>query len=574
MEKMCGRVKQTMRRRSTRIGIILAAAVTCFGACMDAGAFEIPTDSEDLTIRWDNTLRYTYGLRVKGQNKELIGDANIDDGNRNFARATVTNRLDILSEFDAAYKKDFGIRLSGAGWYDQRAAGGVDNTSSFTSNHLVNGQPSTGLSKETKELYAGPNGELLDAFAYGKFTLGEVPVNVKIGRHAILWGEALLGSGGVQGINYGQSPIDVGKALTIPGIEIKELIRPLNQISLQTQPTKDLTLAAQYYLEWEATRMPGAGSYLSFADLLGPGSETLITGFNPMTHSLDRIRNAGDIRPRDVRDWGLSARWSPAWLEGTMGVYYRNFSDKAGQMHISPLTGSYNFAYASGIDLFGISLSQQKFGVSIGTEVNYRRNMPLSSEAALIAPAFAHIPGTVSANLPGTGETYGTRGETVHAVVNFLKLFSDTPVFNTASLLTEFVWDRWLSTSQGGSLFKGRDGYVGADRVTKDHIAGTVVFTPTWYQVVSGVDLSMPMSASIGLVGTSAMTSETNNKNSGQYGIGVSADIFQRYKADLTYVGFFGTFDTNPFTGQVTANSPLATLKDRNMITLTLKTSF
>jgi hypothetical protein len=78
----------------------------------------------------------------------------------------------------------------------------------------------------------------------------------------------------------------------------------------------------------------------------------------------------------------------------------------------------------------------------------------------------------------------------------------------------------------------------------------------------------------MGLAGTSAMIAETNNKNSGQYGVGLSADIFQRYKVDLTYSGFFGTFDVNPFSGQVTANSPYPNLKDRDMIALTLKTTF
>jgi hypothetical protein len=319
--------------------------------------------------------------------------------------------------------------------------------------------------------------------------------------------------------------------------------------------------------------MPGAGSYLSFADLLGPGSESLIHGFDSgPPPSLLKFSRGKDITPGNSGDWGVSTRWSPAWLEGTVGLYYRNFSDKSAQMVISPLTNSYHFVYASDIQQYGISLSQQIMGVSIGSEVNYRKNMPLQSEAALVAPAFAHIPGTVAETLPGSGDTYGTRGDTVHAVVNFLKLFSDTPVFSTASLLTEFAWDQWLNTSQGANLFKGRSSYSGKDRVTKDHVAGAVVFTPTWYQVFSGVDLSMPMSVAMGLAGTSAMIAETNNKNSGQYGLGLSADIFQRYKVDLTYAGFFGTFDVTP--NGVTANSPYPKLKDRDMIALTLKTTF
>ena len=44
--------------------------------------------------------------------------------------------------------------------------------------------------------------------------------------------------------------------------------------------------------------------------------------------------------PKQRGDWGVSARWSPEWLDGTMGFYYRNFSDKLPQVLITSLTPS------------------------------------------------------------------------------------------------------------------------------------------------------------------------------------------------------------------------------------------
>ena len=61
-----------------------------------------------------------------------------------------------------------------------------------TSNHLVNGKQALGLSSYTNYLYAGPDGELLDAFVFARFDLGPVPVRFRLGRHSVFWGESLL----------------------------------------------------------------------------------------------------------------------------------------------------------------------------------------------------------------------------------------------------------------------------------------------------------------------------------------------------------------------------------------------
>jgi hypothetical protein len=152
-------------------------------------------------------------------------------------------------------------------------------------------------------------------------------------------------------------------------------------------------------------------------------------------------------------------------------------------------------------------------------------------------------------------------------------VFNKTPFFDTAAFLTEFVWDHWVKITQGGELFKGRGSYSGIDKVTKDHVAAQIIFNPTWFSVMPSIDLSMPLSASMGLIGNSSIAAESNNKNSGQYGIGLSADIFQRYKVDLNYVGYFGSLASDG-KGGVLTNSSFASLKDRSMVTLTLKTTF
>ncbi len=101
----------------------LRAAATAVAALFaaNANAFEITTGDPDLQVRWDNTVRYNLGVRAQSQDSKILGNTNNDDGDRNFANhSIVTNRLDVLSEFDFVYKRMTGFRVSAAGWGRRR----------------------------------------------------------------------------------------------------------------------------------------------------------------------------------------------------------------------------------------------------------------------------------------------------------------------------------------------------------------------------------------------------------------------------------------------------------------------
>ncbi len=82
-----------------------------------AQAFEIDSGNPEVKIRWDTTAKYSAAARVKDASSTLKGSANFDDGDRNFDRGLISNRVDLLSELDVIYR-GFGVRVSGAGWYD------------------------------------------------------------------------------------------------------------------------------------------------------------------------------------------------------------------------------------------------------------------------------------------------------------------------------------------------------------------------------------------------------------------------------------------------------------------------
>jgi len=435
--------------------LIALAASFVFWMCGTAAAFEIQTGNEDVKINWDNTIRYNLGHRIGTQDKAVIANMNLDDGDRNFKSGFVTNRLDILSEFDVSYRKSYGVRVSGAGWYDQVYKDHLDNGSVATSNHFDdNGNQAIGFSGYAKKHYAGPDGELLDAFAFGNFSIGDIPVQIKAGRHTLYFGESLLLVAALNGISYSQSPLDIAKGYAVPGVSVKELFRPLNSVSVTAQPFSTLSITGQYFLQWESHRYPEAGTYLGIYDYLLSGSEAVL---DPM---LGVIVRGDDITPSQTKDWGVAMRWSPVWLDGTLGFYYRYFSDRFPQAHVNlePLllgsSAGINLAYPSGIDLYGISLSKQILGISVGAEFSYRKNMPLVCDSVYIASDFLAsilgLPaGTYVAALPDSGDTGGTRGDTFHGVLNFLGIINKTPLFDTAQWTVEFNWQRWDKVTQG-----------------------------------------------------------------------------------------------------------------------------
>jgi hypothetical protein len=600
----------------TVLATAIAAAVTVAGPAL---AFEIDTGNEDVVVRWDNTVRYNLGVRAQKQDSAILGNANADDGDRNFSNGSlVTNRLDVLSEFDVVWQRKYGMRVSAAGWYDQ-AYTSLDGTNTASANTLVNGLPVAGqLSPYTKRYAKGLSGEWLDAFVFGNFDVAGVPVNVKAGQHTVYWGESLLLGGLVHGIAYSQNSVDQWKGLSTPGSEAKELFRPRGGLTVQAQPTSDLSLAGQWFYNWQAVRAPESGAYLENNDMLLFGGDSLIAGPGQRlwnAHAVAASRYSGSLG-----DFGLAARWSPQWLDGTAGFYYRNTTDILPQLMVTPgvvtvpspaacagvggqplaassptpclvnpqattvadlqkygKVGTYQTAFGNNIQMYGMSLSKNIAGVSVGAEVSYRQNMPLASDpvtvlpARLVNPALGQIATTA---VPTNGDAPGALGNTWHGLVNGLVTMPRTPLFDTATLLGELSWMHLASVTQNEAVYKGRASYVGIDKSTPNFWGLAVNFTPTWFQVLPSVDLTMPITWVQGMNGTAA-TLFGGNQGTGNWSVGLGATLYQKYLVNLSYIGYYGNYSTAGAAGAATGfNGTSAALSDRGWVSLTFKTTF
>ena len=611
----------------------LATAVLAAAWNLPVQAMEIETGNPDLAIRFDNTVRLNYAQRVEAANSKLANAWNNNDGDRNFSSGSpVSERVDLLTELDVVYQGNKGFRVSTGSWYDH--AYDDVGASNASSNQVRNGRLSGGdggLSDYADRYYNGVSGEVLDAFVFAgtEFDNGML-LNGKAGKTTNFWGETLYNV--AHGNSFGQGGMDLSKAMAVPGSETKELFMPRNQLYGTLMIDEELIVGAQYFLGWQNSRLPESGTYLGYNDVVQSSNDLgLIAAANPFsgapaTCGVNAISPAFNFlcsasnspylfvqqghtyKPANSGDYGLMAKWSPAWLDGTLSAFYRETSDVLPYVAVSANStvgnmvanrvigdiGTYNQYYADDIKLYGLSLSKNIGPVSVGWDLNYRENMPLMSVAASVNPAGAAVglPGAIAALPTGTGEIPGARGDTLHSVLNGLVTFGDTPLWDASSLGVEFSYDHVVSVdNKNEQLYKGSSWYQGIDKVTPNFWGFQTTFTPTWYQVFPSLDLSLPVAFNQGLSGHSAVQSG-GDQGSGSYSIGIGADYLNQYRFDLKYVDFFGKSDScdNALTdgaapnaagqyactvGQITSfTGTSAMLKDRGMVTATFKTTF
>jgi hypothetical protein len=180
-------MKNIPRSPFARTGLAAAAAAAIVLAAAPAEAFEFDTGNPDLTVRWDNTPRFNLGMRTE-QRDDLIGNNQLyDEGTYSFDRGdVVAARVDWFSELDVVYQKRYGARVSAQAWYDGAYGNYGRSNPRFAA---IASYPDNRYSDYTRDLYRGADAEFLDAFVFGRFDLGDVPLTVKLGRHSLYWGE-------------------------------------------------------------------------------------------------------------------------------------------------------------------------------------------------------------------------------------------------------------------------------------------------------------------------------------------------------------------------------------------------
>lgn len=539
-----------------------------------ANAFRFDT-SEDWEMRWDNTFKLNVMSRVAKQDKDVItpragaGWFLADDADLSVDRSNgglVSTRLDVLSEFDVVWRESFGFRVSGSAWYDPQYED--DNNDHPKDRRLSWGSPSTPVGEYNHEAedmhYAG--GELLDAFVFANFDVGDTSIGIRAGRHTIFWGQGLLTNGALHGVGGAMAPIDFNKALSVPGSEAKELFLPTSKISTVIQLTDNLTLNAYYSNEFQAYRLPEDGTYWSPAEGLTEDSEffTLVPG--------DPVRTGLKHRgfSEDTGDYGFNLQYYIESLSLDVGFIYINYTDK--NLHgMLGVTGSENapgldpdtgtnaigelkWVFKNDIDLFGIALAREIAGISFGMDIVYRQDSGLAPDFRASATQSG-----IDFRAADSDDYPGAVGDIWHVNISALLLLNnDWGLWDGGNAIVEATFSMLDDCTDNCQLLDSR---VSEGRVISQIAA---VFRPTWYQVRPGWDLTLPMSVSYTIDGEKSPISFGGDEEGGSASVGVQMDIDQEWIVTAAYNARFGPVLAG--TGGL--------LKDRDNISLTVKRTF
>lgn len=513
-----------------------------------AGAANIYT-SDDLSIRFDNTVKYSAAYRLNGPSNRLIdapvtGLTPLDDGDRNFGRGLVSNRLDLLSELDLVYQGRMGARVSAAAWYDHVYNRSNDNNSPGTVN--TTSVRAGKFSKATRD-EMGRDAEILDAFLFFKNgPYDETPYTVRLGRHTVLYGESLFF--GANGIANAQAPTDLIKLLSVPGSQFKEIIRPVGQVSTQIQLTPNVSLGAYYQYEWEENRLPASGSFLSDVDVVGAGAEWFLPGVIPVQKG----------SASDSGQFGAQVRFRPGGGDVEYGFYAAKYHDKNPQLYLdlgAGPAGTLKHLYIEDVKTAGASFSTVLGDANVAGEVSYRWDAPLVS-ALTPAPSGAN----------GTSNPVHAIGESLHVQLSAIYLLSENALWDGADFLGEVAWNTRTAITDNAAALDAN--------TTKSAGAMRFLFTPQYFQVLPGIDLTVPIGVGYNFYGRSSTVSKFNGgpQHGGDASIGLSFDYRRKIQGGISYTHYFG--DKEPFLDGAGVQTFGQSLSDRDFISFNLRTTF
>jgi len=551
--------------------VALAAALACTGV----HAFELDLGESDWQVRFDNTIKGGLMYRTQQADPALVNSfrllvpgvpasafpqaLNFNAGDDNFRnRGLVSKRVDLLSEFDAVYRKDFGLRLSAAAWYDAAYRGTTQAADP------VNGQfPANEFPRETRDL-AGRKAELLDAFVFGGWDLGAGRnLSLRLGRHAVQYGESLFF--GDNGIARAQGPVDILKLLGSPNAQFKEIIRPVPQLSGQLQLTPKVSIGGYVQFRWEADRLPPAGSYFSTSNIIWGSTPPEFVGIPGVGNFV--LSASGERKPKDWGQFGVQAKWR---LDETdLGFYAARYHDKGGQLYgqLNPmgtpgpggtLPGNWYFGFPEAVRVYGVSATQSVGDFNFAGEASIRDDMPLRTTNKIFG------------FFPGQPEPRSAKGRTAHLNLSTLATFGPSFLSRESTLLAEIAWNRVLHMNDPDrTLDAGR---------TRDATALQMIYTPNYRQALPGLDLSVPIGLRYTVDGRSSVT-PWDARGNGSANIGLAGNYLGLWQFALTYTQFIGKaipfIDYSP---ALTGGSPRLgdgnAAADRDFVSLTLRRTF
>lgn len=535
---------------SMRSRLALSISTFCIFSlsCVPASkAFQYQFDN-GVDIEFNNTLQYSLLERVAPENSVLASNINGNDGDNNLRAGIVSNRADLLTKFDISYS-GFGFDASVDSFYDTVYNQHTQNGDSTTYNPA--NEPPNKFTAATRT-QAARNIELRNLFVYGSQTIGNIPITVRVGRLVNIYGESLFFAG--NGISYGQSPIDIERAFSVPNTQAKDLFLPVGQALVSAQLSDAISVSAYYQFEWEKFNFPPAGSYFSSVDLFDAGGQRIIAepagtpGLPPNTGAY--FYRGRDISGADTGQFGGAFHYDPVGTQLDIGLYALQYNDSEPQVYVRPGAGrpafipgipgtpnaldigSYQLVYPNHIQIYGISGSTTYGPVNYAGEVSIRTNEPLVSTVTV-------LPGQQANN--SNHPLYAT-GNTLHYQASLIYLGRKGTYWDSSSVLAEAAGDNLLGFD------KNRENFSSSQR----HMAlgFRALGQLTYYEVLPGLQLNPYIGLGWNFMGLAPDTPGFNGTGidrGGDLTIGISALYLVNWQAGISYTNYIAPPGRNPY---------------------------
>lgn len=360
--------KPVLRFAPAKAGFAFAGVLPLLVAAQ-AQAVEFSFADNEITGSIDTTVSYGQLWRVQGQDK-TNNDINTNDGNRNFDTGLVSEVFKITSDLEASYQ-NYGVFIRGTAFYDTQI---MDKRNDYyDANSPVQPSQTTPhdntFTRETRHK-AGRDAQILDAYVYGNWDVGDMPVSGRLGKQVFNWGEGLFYRGGINTTN----PVDAAK-FRLPGSEVKEVLVPVEALSFNLGLTDNLSMEAFYQWNWKETAIDPVGTYFSETDLFADGGNTAYSTQTPLVplaglysglsaagvgglqggRTVDangniKVASIGpDINAKNDGQFGVAFRYIAEELNSTeFGFYFINYHAKEPTIYAD--LGSYD-----GLDLTAIA---------------------------------------------------------------------------------------------------------------------------------------------------------------------------------------------------------------------------
>ena len=383
----------------------LAAAVAAAGSVVPAYGFEYVKD--DFRMQVDTTVSAGAAWRASERDYRSVGTSNAaaaylsgdNPANQFHPDTSSQDNSNLLWKKGSTYSevvkatidlemnyKNYGAFVRGHAFYDNR---------------IVNGDGVTDLPAYYPGVLEGTNYEphqsegrsadILDAFIWGDWWIGEMPLNVRYGRQVISWGEGVFFANGINSIN----PIDVNVLLS-PGAELKEALLPVEALYGSIGLTVNLSFEAFYQTDWKRTEVPYCGNYFSTSDTVAPSCQAgfFAGGGDPgatvsgAPAELYRLPKTGDNEPDTDKQYGFAFRYYIDPIETEVGFYHIRYDSR------TPVVSGYAPQYSSGAEIATANgvIGLQRYG---GIQL-------LNQQLQQINPALNYIPtGSSLANPAG-----------------------------------------------------------------------------------------------------------------------------------------------------------------------------